>query len=342
MRTFSILLTADPDFPVPPRFYGGIERIVAMLAEGLAARGHRITLVAHPDSTAAVTRVSYTRRTRSDWSTIAHAAVIARAWWQARPDVIHSFGRLASLGPLLAARVPKVMSYQREISPGSVRWGRRLSRNLAFAACSYHMIQPVKDLADWHVIHNAVDASHYRFAPVVPHDAPLMFLGRIEPIKGPDLAIDLAKRTGRRLIIAGNVTPEFQSYFDEQIKPHVDGRSVQYVGPVDDEAKSRLLSSAAALLMPIRWEEPFGIVMAEALACGTPVIGLARGAVPEVVEHGITGAVCADLDAMTTAIHSIDTFDREACRRSVEVRFSKAMVVERYEALYAQICGAAA
>ena len=341
MRVLSVLLTADPDFPVPPRFYGGIERIVAMLAEGLAERGHHVTLVAHPDSTASVPRVSYTQRNRSDWSTVSHAAVITRAWWQTRPDVVHSFGRLASLGPLLPASVPKVMSYQREISPNSIRWGHRVGRNLTFAACSHQMIQPVKDLADWRVIHNAVDVDRYRFGRAVDADAPLVFLGRVEPIKGPDLAIELAKRCGRRVVVAGNVTEEFQPYFDEKIKPHVDDDRVRYVGPVDDEAKSELLSNAAALLMPIRWEEPFGIVMTEALACGTPVIGLARGAVPEVVTDGVTGAVCKDIDEMAAAIQSLASFDRAACRRSVETRFSKKVVVNGYESLYAELCGAA-
>ena len=337
-RSLRIMLTADPELPVPPVFYGGIERIVAMLAEGLADRGHDVTLVAHADSTAAVRRVPYTRGDRSDVSTIAHATVITRAWRRFRPDIVHSFGRLASLGPLLLARVPKLMSYQREISPSSVRWGRRIGWNLTFAACSHHMIQPVRTLAAWRVIHNAVDVRRYHFAPVVPPDAPLVFLGRIEPIKGPDLAIDIARRAARRLIIAGNVTAEFQSFFDEKIRPHVDGRSIEYAGPVDDAAKDRLLSGAAALLMPIRWEEPFGIVMVEALACGTPVIALSRGAVPEVITDGVTGAVCRDLDGMIAAVDRVDSFDRAACRQAAETQFSQTMLVNEYEAVYQELC----
>jgi glycosyltransferase involved in cell wall biosynthesis len=282
--------------------------------------------------------VPYTRDDRSDVSTITHAAVITRAWRRFRPDVVHSFGRLASLGPLLLASVPKVMSYQREISPGSVRWGRRLGWNLTFAACSHHMVQPVRNLTPWRVIHNAVDVTRYHFAPAVPADAPLVFLGRIEPIKGPDLAIDIARRSGRRLVIAGNVTPEFEPFFDEKIRPHVDDRSVEYVGPVDDAAKDRLLTRAAALLMPIRWEEPFGIVMVEALACGTPVIALRRGAVPEVVTDGMTGAVCEDLDGMIAAVCRVDSFDRAACRHAAETQFSQTMLVDEYEAIYQEIC----
>src|SRR5690606_10239267 len=112
------------------------------------------------------------------------------------------------------------------------------------------------------------------------------------------------------------------------IAPHIDGLTVQYVGPVDDAAKSRLLSGAAALLMPVLWEEPFGIVMAEALACGTPVIGLGRGAVPEVVEHGVTGFVCADVAEMIAAVARIPELDRTACRRSAEERFSQRALVD--------------
>jgi glycosyltransferase involved in cell wall biosynthesis len=197
----------------------------------------------------------------------------------------------------------------------------------------------VRHFGNWRVIHNAVPTDRYRHRAAVAGDAPLVFLGRIESIKGPHLALDIARRAGRRLVIAGNVPDDaaHQAYFRKEIAPRVDGRNVVYAGPVDDREKSELLSSAAALLMPVLWEEPFGIVMAEALACGTPVIGLARGAVPEVVESGVTGFVCGNADAMVEAVGRLHALDRGACRRAAEERFSRPALVAAYEDLYHEI-----
>jgi glycosyltransferase involved in cell wall biosynthesis len=265
---------------------------------------------------------------------VRNSAAITRAVMAFRPDVVHSFARLASLGPVLSLGVPKVMSYQRQVSAGSLRWSRRVARHLSFAACSRRMVEGLEALADWTVIPNAVDTTRYAFAADVAADAPLMFLGRVEPIKGAHVAIEIARRSGRRLVLAGNVPQGHHRYFDQHIRPFLDGDRVRYVGPVDDEAKSTLLSKAAALLMPIAWEEPFGIVMAEALACGTPVVGFNRGAVPEVVENGVTGFVCAATADAIAAIDSIDAISRSACRREAERRFSQPALVDAYERLY--------
>jgi len=336
-----VLITADPELPVPPRLYGGIERIVALLVDGLAARGHHVTLVANRESATDGELVPYSGSSSvSAADTAAHTALIARETRRRRPHVVQSFGRLAYLLPILPLRVPKVMSYQREVTPRSVRWGQRLARgSLHFTACSRRMIGTVETLGSWRVIYNGVAVDRFRFAPEVSADAPLVFLGRVEHIKGPHLAIDVAKRAGRRLVIAGNVPDEHADYFRQQIVPHVDGKAVTYVGPVDDAAKSDLLAGAAALLMPILWDEPFGIVMAEALACGTPVIGLRRGSLPEVVEQDVTGLACDDVDEMVAAVGRIATLDRAACRVAADTRFSQRALVDAYESLYAQLAG---
>lgn len=333
-----VMLTADPDLPVPPRLYGGIERIIALLAEGLASRGHDVTLVARGDSTVGVRVVPYRCEDSSASSALINALEIAKAVRRHRPDVIHSFGRLASLVAVFPTHLPKIMSYQRSITPRSIVWGRRLSLGrVTFAACSHRMLDDVRHLAPWRVIYNAVDVARYRFAPHVPADAPLVFLGRIEAIKGPHLAVDIARRSGRRLVLAGNVPDEHRGFFEEKIRPLVDGHWVEYIGPVDDGQKSELLSGASALLMPILWEEPFGIVMAEALACGTPVIGLRRGAVSEVVEEGVTGFVRDTPDELVEAVTALSTLDRTACRRAAEQRFSAEMLVDEHEALYEEV-----
>jgi glycosyltransferase involved in cell wall biosynthesis len=173
----------------------------------------------------------------------------------------------------------------------------------------------------------------------VAADAPLVFLGRIEHIKGVHVAIDVARRAGRRLVIAGTVADEHREYFERHVVPAIRGGDVSYVGPVDDNAKSDLLGRALALLMPVLWDEPFGIVMAEALACGTPVIGFDRGAVSEVVDHGHTGIVCGDEAGMVEGVAQVARIDRAACRLTAERRFSAGVLVDAYESLYAELAG---
>ncbi len=170
-----------------------------------------------------------------------------------------------------------------------------------------------------------------------------MFLGRVERIKGAHTAIEVARKSGRRLLIAGNRTtaggePE---YFEREIAPHCDDRSIAYVGPVTDAEKNDLLGRAAALLFPVEWGEPFGIVMVEALACGTPVIAFRRGAVPEVVEAGTTGFLCESVGDMVEAVRGISSLDRADCRRSFEKRFSDQVIVGRYDRLYRRVVGEA-
>lgn len=332
-----ILMTADSELPVPPRLYGGIERVIALLANGLASRGHDVTLVAHVDSRIDGRLVPYRHATSRGWSAFSNASVVMRAAAAIRPDVVHSFGRLATLGAILPARVPKIMSYQRAVTAASVRWGRRLAGNsLTFVSCSRRLIHEFDDSVGWRVVHNAVDVSRFAFTPSVPRDAPLVFLGRIEAIKGAHIAIAVAKRARRRLILAGNVPVDHQPYFEQAIRPHLDGEHVTWVGAVDDEAKSALLSQAAALLMPVLWEEPFGIVMTEAMACGTPVIGFERGAVPEVVDDGVTGFVCREEEEMVSAIGALGDVSRATCRSTAEARFSQRALVSAYEDIYAE------
>lgn len=334
MAPLRILITADPELPVPPPFYGGIERVIALLADGLTARGHDVTLVAHRKSRIAGWLVAYPSAGGPLAAPVNTLRILGAAL-RSRPDVVHSFGRLATLGPLFASRVPKLMSYQREVTPGSITWGRRLAGpRLTFVGCSHRLIESQEDKTCWRVAYNAVDVDRYAFTASVPNDAPLVFLGRIERIKGPHVAISVAKQAGRRLIIAGNVPEGQQPYFEECLRPHIDGARVQYVGPVDDAAKSALLSNAAALLMPVQWEEPFGIVMAEALACGTPVIGFRRGAVPEVVRDGVTGVLCGTEEGMRAAVADIPRLSRDACRRDAEARFSQRALVDTHLALY--------
>ena len=162
-------------------------------------------------------------------------------------------------------------------------------------------------------------------------------IGRMAPQKGFHTGIEIAKKSGCPLIIAGNIDKDEGDYFQTQIDPHIDGSQIKYVGPVDDEAKRELLLKARAFLMPIEWHEPFGIVMAEAMACGTPVVGFPLGAVPEVVNQGTTGFICNDITEAASAIQHIGAIERAACRQHVEENFSKSVVTERYISAYTDV-----
>lgn len=346
-----IAITADPYLPVPPRLYGGIERVLDFLVRGLIDRGHQVTLFAHPESQVRATLVPYgspphfTRldRAKELWQ-------VGTKLWNMRKefDLIHSFGRLAALAPVLTLRgLPKIQSYQRHGVPWkSIHAACCLARtSIRFTACSsnvYRGIPAVEpSFGKWRTVFNGVDLAKYSFRREVRDDAPLAFLGRLEPIKGAHNAIAIAKAAGRRLMIAGNQVAGSMDYFRSKIAPHIDGDRVQYLGPVDDADKSELLSSSAALLMPIEWEEPFGIVMAEAMACGTPVVGFARGSVREVVRDGITGYVCRGKAEAVAGVNSLGAIDRSMVRRDCEHRFSSNVVVDNYERLYTGLCAEA-
>lgn len=335
-RPLKIALTADPELPVPPLLYGGIERIIDMLARGLSARGHEVTLFAHPASLTTAKLVAWpgaSSLSKSD--TLHNAATLARHIVGGHFDVLHSFSRIAYLTPLLPLRIPKIMTFQRAISRRTVGLGHRLSRgSLEFTAISDWMQRDVRGIGRWTMVPNGVDLATYTFQSAVAPNAPFVFLGRIEEIKGPHLAIELARRCGRKLVIAGNIPDEKRRWVEAEVMPRVDGDRVRYIGPIDDEQKNALLGSAAAFLMPILWEEPFGIVMTEALACGTPVLGLRRGAVPEVVDDGVTGFVRDTLDQLVSAAAALPSLSRAACREAVEARYSETVVVDGYEAVY--------
>jgi glycosyltransferase involved in cell wall biosynthesis len=336
-----IAITVDPEIPVPPKLYGGIERIVDMLVRGLLERGHDVTLFANPESQISCHLLPYPRlRSQSKIDTLANMLHVSKAINRGHFDLVHSFARLAYLTPLLLWRIPKIMSYQREVSPRSVRLGNLLSGGtLSFTGCSAHLIRRWQSNGRFHVVYNGVPLESYCATERVSGDAPLTYLGRVEEVKGVHLAIEVAMRSSRRLVIAGNI-PEAEHhrcYFAEQIQPHVDGKTVEYVGTVDDAAKNQLLGRSAALLMPLLWEEPFGIVMAEALACGTPVIGLRRGSLPEIVQHGVNGFVCDSVDQMVSVVGRIAEIDRRDCRRIAEEKFSDRVIVEAYERLYRRL-----
>lgn len=336
-----ILLTADPEIPVPPVLYGGIERIVDMIIREYHKMGHEVFLVAHRESQTPATLIPYPGTSPRRLTDTVQNLLTVRKALSVQPDVIHSFGRLAYLLAALPTRIPKIMSYQREPTARTVRQAMMLSRkgSMSFTGCSDYITRQIQPFAPAATVYNGVPTDRYQFNPTVASDAPLVFLGRLEPVKGPHLAIELAKRTNRRLILAGNIPDEHRAWVESEVLSQVDGSHITYIGPVNDTQKNDLLSQAAAFLMLIDWNEPFGIVMAEALACGTPVIGLAKGSVPEVVLHEKTGFVCPDMETAIRSVEQLPSLSREACRRDAENRFGQQVIAQAYLTLYQEKIG---
>lgn len=334
---YNIAITADPSIPVPPLYYGGVERIIDMLIKGLTERGHQITLYAHPDSRVNCRLEAYSAKGQSAIDIFRNTAKVT-SLLKGNYDLVHSFGRLAYLLGVLPAQLPKIMSYQREPTISQVKKAIRLSRKntLYFTGCSNYIAHQIRPYAPSFAIPNGVPMGKYTCIAKVREEAPLVFLGRIEYIKGAHIAIEIAIKTGRKLIIAGNVPADLsaQEYFKTSIKPFIDNRQIEYVGPVNDVQKNEILGNAYAFLMPILWNEPFGIVMIEALACGTPVIGFNRGAVPEVIQNGVNGFVCDTMEEMIAQVDNIRLLDRLSSRKSAEDNFSDRVIINAYERLY--------
>jgi glycosyltransferase involved in cell wall biosynthesis len=334
-----VLITVDPEIPVPPRTYGGIERIADALVTGLRLRGHDVGLIAHPGSSCQADDFYPWAGLRSQnrGDTLRNMGVLRDAVAAFRPDVLHSFSRILYMLPLVRARFPKIMSFQREPTPRTVFLGTVLfNRSMSYTGISKYIVRRGERAGGrWRVVHNFVDTERYRFRPKVADDAPLVFLSRVERIKGAHTAIAVARRTGRKLVIAGNHADrgaEFD-YWKREIATQL-GNGIEYVGPVDDAQKDLLLGQAAALIVPIEWNEPFGIVFTEALACGTPVISCPRGALPEIVRQGTDGFLVDSVEQACDAVHSLDTIDRAVCRTRVEQFFSAPVITAQYERLY--------
>ncbi len=336
-----IVLTADPEIEVPPRLYGGIERIVDGLVRRLRARGHQVCLVAKPGSNCPAD-VFFA------WpgaSSLSRSDTLANTWalWKAvrafKPDVIHSFSRLAYLTPLLRGRVPIVMTYERDPTLRTVRMAVTLAAPevLRFTGCSDHIANRGRPGGgDWQGIANFFEIDALSFSPTVPPDAPLCFLSRVESIKGAHWAIEIARRTGQRLVIAGNhaTSGKEGAYWREQIEPWIGREGIAYVGPVDDAQKNKVLGEARAMIVPIQWDEPFGIVFAESLACGTPVISCPRGSLPEIVRPGIDGFLIRSIEEGCDAVGRLGTIDRAVCRRRAEQEYAPEVIVSRYLDVY--------
>ena len=346
-RPMRVLLVMDPFIAVPPRHYGGIERVIADLANGLRRRGHHVTLWGAPGSRVdGATVVPFGEEGEwTPWSNLRNTATVTARLYRGRSnfDVVHNFGRLAYLTAVLSWDLPKVQTYMRTVTPGNMRKVHALgARRLCFTAVSAAIAKTgAPGGGDWRVIYNCASRDLYQFRPGVdPATAPLVFLGRLDRCKGAHTAITVAQSLNRELIIAGNVSTlsHEREYFEREVQPRIDGKLIRYIGAVDDRQKNELLGGAAALLSPIEWEEPFPVVLPEAMLCGTPVIGFRRGGLPEGIDDGRTGFVCETTAEMVAAVGRLGAISRHACRTEAERRFSAETIVGDYERLYRELC----
>ncbi|MGZ3811169.1 MAG: glycosyltransferase [Mucilaginibacter sp.] len=331
-----ILLIMDPGIPVPPVLYGGHERLVYLFAEEYTRLGHDVTVLAGPGSHCSGKTVTYgvNDLNRSFTQRLRELAFVWKYLLKnsSNFDLVHNFGRLAYLIPILNKPVKKLMTYGRPVASKGIKMVNALpNRNLVFTACSNYCVSTGNVAGKWKTVYNAIDFSDYQLKEKVESDAPLMFLGRLDKIKGLHHAIAAAKATGNKLIIGGNIptTPDNYDYYKSEIEPEIDNDQIKYLGPLNDAEKNKYLGQAKALLFPIEWDEPFGIVMIEAMACGTPVIAFKRGSVPEVVNKA-TGIIVNNCNEMITAISVVTKIDRKKCRETALKNFNVSVITAEY------------
>lgn len=331
-------IVAPPWVPVPPVKYGGTEAVIDSLARGLAGDGHEVVLMATGDSTCPVDRRwVYDTAPEPMGATLPELHHVQVAYEElADCDVIHDH---TLSGPVWAATVPKrppvLATNHGEFSPPVRRLFTHLSRVLSISAISHSQADLARDVPIAAVIHHGLDLE--RFHVGKGEGDYVAFVGRCTAEKGVHLAIEIARRAGIPiLLMAKKREPDEIRYFEEQVAPLL-GPGVEYLGEVHPDERNRLLRDARALVNPIRWPEPFGLVMAESLACGTPVVGYPSGAAPEIIDDGVTGFLVRDVDEAVAALGRLDELDRGDCRAAVEQRFSAKRMVNDYLALYASL-----
>ena len=339
MDSLRIGLIAPPWFSVPPSGYGGVEWVVSVLADGLVARGHDVTLFASGGSQTTARLVSTYDEPPSaqlgDVYTEMPALLDAYAHWR-EFDVIHDH---TILGLIAGANLPApvVHTVHGQVLPSIHRLYEHTAGRVQLVAISQHQASTLPPACATTVIHNGVDLGRFPFAAESRGDY-LLFVGRASPEKGIVAAIEIARRCDMPLVILAKVNeaPE-QAYFEAVVKPALRGIRHEIFLNASHDMKIRAFQEAFATLFPIAWPEPFGLVMIESMACGTPVIAFRDGSVPEVIDDGRTGFVCDNVDEAVRAIERVPLLNRSDCRARVEARFSAERNVDAHERLYRQV-----
>jgi glycosyltransferase involved in cell wall biosynthesis len=341
----TIAMLAPPWISIPPPGYGGIEQVVDLLASELIRRGHAVTLFAAAESRspAEVKTVLDHQHPDEIQMSIYEADHVARAFDDidaaaagGHPyDIVHDHAGFTAFAFAGRLDTPLVHTLHGPFTnETSAFYARNAGKAWALALSEYQRSQAPPELDVAAVVHNPIVVDDFPFRD--EKDDYLLFIGRMNDEKGPQRAIAAARRAGMRLLLAGPVQPGQEEFFGSEVEPHLGDDAVEYIGEIGEE-KLDLYAGAAALLMPIRWPEPFGLVMTEAMACGTPVIAFPEGSATEIVLDGETGFVVDDEEAMGEAARKVDSIDPHRCRESADERFDVAAVASKHEDAYRQL-----
>jgi glycosyltransferase involved in cell wall biosynthesis len=329
-----IALISTPFVSVPPSKYGGTELVVAELVHGLS-KDHDVTLFATGDSKIEGCQVE-ALMPAAVWPPEPYAELSHAAWAMGRIvasefDVIHAHVPAAvAFAPF--TEVPMVYTMHHERERPLIRFYSHHLGRFTPVAISRRQCQVLLGRSDCQVVHHGLDVARY---PAGPGGDSVSFLGRLSPEKGPHLAIDAARAAGRRIRVGGKPHWKDGDFFDREMRGRLAERHVEYLGEVGHEAKTELLGTSAATLCPIQWEEPFGLVLIEAMLCGTPPVSLPMGSAPELIEHGVTGFLARDVADMARILRDeVPRFDRHACRERAARQFSRERMVRDYLQVY--------
>jgi len=322
----------------PPREYGPWENVVSLLTEGLVDHGIDVTLFATADSKTRGRLVSVSPKGYEEdpeilpkvWECLHISEVFERG---EQFDLVHNHFDYLPLTYTCMTTTPVLTTIHGFSSPKILPVYKKYNKKTFYVAISKS--DKCQELDYIATIHHGIDLHRFTFRP--EHGKYLLFFGRIHPDKGTKECIDVARQTGRKLIIAGII--QDQAYFDLQVKPHLDDDRIIYVGSVGPEKRDELLGGAYVLLHPINFDEPFGLSIVEAMACGTPVIAFNRGSMPEIISDHVTGFLVNDLNEMVGAVQKTKQLDRLQCRKSTEEKFSVDRMVQDYIEIYEEIIG---
>jgi glycosyltransferase involved in cell wall biosynthesis len=327
---------------VPPPAYGGIELVVGLLTDELVRRGHDVTLFASGDSlTLAQLESVHPRALRLDPEVREYAIYemlqLSHVYEQAQNfDIIHSHMGCAALPYAKLVKTPTIHTLHGVFTPDNEKL-LTYAKEQPYVSISQSQQEARLGLNYVATVYNGIEVENHRFHPQPEEPPYLAFLGRMSPEKGPHHAIAIAKASGWRLKMAGKVDVVDVAYFENEIKPLIDGKQIEYLGEADHEIKNALMGGAVATLFPITWHEPFGLVMVESMAAGTPVIAMRLGSTPEIIAPGISGFLCDTIEECIAAIPKAAELDRATCRGYVSDRFSVQRMTDGYEAVYQQV-----
>jgi glycosyltransferase involved in cell wall biosynthesis len=334
-----VAMLAPPWIPIPPPGYGGIEQVIALLAAELTERGNAVTLFAAPGTRAPAQVLSpleapHPEEIETSLYEADHVASAFARMEQADPpfDVLHDHCGFTAFAFADRIATPSLHTLHGPFTAETSAFYARHAHKAGAVALSHYQAEQAPDGLDViAVIGNPIVVDDFPFRD--DDDGYLLWIGRLDEDKGPHRAIAAAKEAGAPLVLAGPVQPGQEEFFAREVEPQLDGERIRYVGEVGEE-KCDLYAGARAFLMPIRWPEPFGLVMTEAMACGTPVIAFREGSAPELVLDGETGFVVDDEHEMAEAVGRLGAIDRARCRASARERFDVAAVAEAYERAY--------